>query len=290
MPSAQNYCKDLQRTLARLRSGKLQVRIPPRQELHRKRPNSHFHPNPELFIQTGGATDFDCAGQTFQLGTGEICVMPRGVPHAETPVDLDTPYSIIVCMNVQEGLYLMRARADASRRILGHDHIRLISTRGHDIFRYLDDISNLDHIPAKHRHAYTRALLEAFFITTCSELSQPAKLVARPGSPLVAEAEKFVHAHLSEPKLSVAGIALALNCTPDHLSRMFHRHRRLTLSTWIAQERIAQARSLLRSGTYNISEVGWACGFNEPSYFIRTFKRHVGMTPRQYRLSLAEKN
>ena len=66
---------------------------------------------------------------------------------------------------------------------------------------------------------------------------------------------------------------------------MFHRHRGLTLTTWIAQERITQARTLLKEAGLNISEVGWACGFNEPSYFIRIFKRHVGKTPRQYRLS-----
>ncbi|MBC2593412.1 AraC family transcriptional regulator [Ruficoccus amylovorans] len=285
MPSAQNFDQDIRRILARLRSGKLRVHIPQRRNLHRKRPNSHFHATPEFFIQTGGATDFDCAGETFRLGTGDVCVMPRGVPHAEIPRDLKTPYGIIVCMNPRDELYLMRARSDVPGRILGYSPLHLGSGRGHHIFHYLDELDNLDALPAPHRKPYTRALLEAFLIATSAELSKPATPAARPGSPLVAQAEAFVRTHVSDPQLNVAGIALTLNCTADHLSRLFHRHRGLTLSTWIAQERVAQARDLLETSTYNISEIGWACGFNEPSYFIRIFRRHVGMTPRQYRLT-----
>ncbi len=287
MSSAQRYSQDLHDSLTRLRAGKLRVHIPQRRELHRKRPRSHFHATPELFIQTGGATDFDCAGQTFQLNTGDICVMPRGVPHAESPRNKKTPYGIIVFMNAHDGVYLLRARSDISDQITGYDRFHLQGGRGHDIFRYLDDVSDLESLSRKHRKAYCHAVLEAFLLAVCSELSQPPQPDTEPHSLLVSEAEKFARMHLSESTLTVAGIAQALNCTADHLSRMFHRQRGLTLTTWIAQERIAQARTLLEEATYNISEVGWACGFNEPSYFIRTFKRHMGMTPRQYRLTVA---
>jgi AraC-like DNA-binding protein len=33
----------------------------------------------------------------------------------------------------------------------------------------------------------------------------------------------------------------------------------------------------------NISEVAWSCGFVTPSYFIRVFRKHKGMTPLAWR-------
>ena len=196
MPFATTYRNDVQRILQRLRNEKLRIHIPGKRELHRKRPNSHFHATPELFIQTGGATDFDCAGEKFRLNAGDVCVMPRGVPHAETPRNLKTPYSIIVCMDGRENLFIHRARLNNSGHMIAHDALRLTSVRSHDIFRYLDNISDLDHLPSKYRKAYIRALLEAFFIAVCSALSEPRKPEPKTDSPLVSEAEQFVHTHL----------------------------------------------------------------------------------------------
>lgn len=286
MTSPLGYDRDIRRALRRIRSGKCEIRIPQRRELHRKRPMSHFHAYPELFIQTGGATDFDCAGETFRLHEGDICVMPRGVPHGETPHDEASPYSIIVCMTSREFINFRRARSIVPRQINGFDILHLPSSRGHGIFRYLDDIADLEAITEKDRRPYLRALLEAFLLSLCSELSQPAQPATVPGSPLVIKAERFALMHLGESALTVGAIAHSLNCTADHLSRIFHREHGLTLSTWLARERVAQARTLLEETTYNISEVGWACGFNEPSYFIRIFKRHTSMTPREYRLKM----
>lgn len=104
--------------------------------------------------------------------------------------------------------------------------------------------------------------------------------------PLVLEARKHVRIHLNEASLSVREIAGALGCTPDHLSRLFRQVEGVTLMSWIACERIELAKNLLEETHHNVAEVGWASGFSEPSYFIRIFKRHTGMTPRNYRQML----
>lgn len=69
-----------------------------------------------VFLQTGGATDFVCPGESFRLRTREVCVMPAGVPHIETPIDLKTPYGILVCMQARDGLLVHRAEASEHRK------------------------------------------------------------------------------------------------------------------------------------------------------------------------------
>ncbi|HEU4677908.1 MAG TPA: hypothetical protein VFS35_00210, partial [Terrimicrobiaceae bacterium] len=73
--------RDLEQTLASLRAGRLKIRIAQQVGLFQRRIRSFFHATPELFIQTGGGTDFDCPEESFRLRTREVCVMPSGVPH-----------------------------------------------------------------------------------------------------------------------------------------------------------------------------------------------------------------
>jgi AraC-like DNA-binding protein len=44
-----------------------------------------------------------------------------------------------------------------------------------------------------------------------------------------------------------------------------------------------RATRLLRETTLAVKEVAWACGFAAPSYFIRSFRAHHGVTPKAWR-------
>lgn len=276
------YPEALRRALARVRDGG-RVHVPPAVGLHRRQPRAHFHATPELFIQTGGASDFVCPGGAFRLRTGELALIPRGVPHAETPLSLRTAYGIVVCMHARDGFLLHRARAEDGT-IVGYATVHPASAPGRDAFAYLDAIAAAERVPAGDRPRYITALLEAFLLTILAELEQPSA-GAHPASPLVAQAEMLARTRLADPTLAVATLARALRCSPDHLSRTFHRERGLTLSAWVTRERMGLARDLLATPHYNVSEVAWACGYTTPSYFIRVFQRAHGVTPRAYRRS-----
>lgn len=278
------YGRDLETALARVREGKARVRVPKSVELHRKRPRAHFHPTPEFFVQTGGASRFECPGEAFVAAQGDIVVMPRGVPHAETPIDRRTPYGILVCMHRVDGFVLHRGWATAERMIQGGRTERLASTRGREAFRYLDDVAEAAKVPAEHRARFVAGLVEAFLVTLLGELHRPA-VESDARSPFVREAETLARTRLADPALSVEWLAASAGCAADTLSRQFHRERGVTLTTWIAKERVALAKDLLADARYNVAEVGWACGFSAASYFIRVFRAHTGMTPRAWRVA-----
>jgi AraC-like DNA-binding protein len=274
---------DLEKVLASLRAGRLKVHIPRQVGLFQRRARSFFHATPELFIQTGGGAEFECPGESFRLRAGEICVMPSGVPHAERPVDLRTPYGIVVCMHARDGFIIQRAAATPLREIVPVATEHLSSPRGRAGFRYLDEMSS-GSVPERYRRDFQQSLLEAFLITLLSELNRPSA-AGSSRSPLVAEAEKLARTLLPDPELSVARLARALGCSADYLSRRFHEERDITLTGWITRERMELARDLLADPQRNVAEIGWACGFNAPSYFIRVFRQQTGITPRAYRIT-----
>lgn len=51
----------------------------------------------------------------------------------------------------------------------------------------------------------------------------------------------------------------------------------------ILEERVKYAKSLLSEAELSIKEVGFMCGFNDPNYFSRAFRKLEGETPSQFR-------
>jgi AraC-like DNA-binding protein len=284
MPEPRKYGDDeddLFRARSQLREGSITVQIPKAMGLHRRRPGSHFHPTPEFFLQTGGATDFVCPGGSFRLKTGQICIVPAGVPHAETPIDRRTPYSVLVVMQDRDGCIIIRGFADRERRISSHGMTPYLG--GGHAFRCLEQVSLHHTIQRSLRGDYVTGLVDAFLVTVLTEISRPGSVRVPDCSLLVTEAEKLVRVDLAKPEMSVGMIATRLGCSPDHLTRRFRAERGMSLNIWITRERIQLACDLLSRLDYNIAEVGWACGFTSASYFIRVFKAHTGVTPRDWR-------
>ncbi|MEX1117229.1 MAG: AraC family transcriptional regulator [Terrimicrobiaceae bacterium] len=276
----------LQDALRRLRTGRLKILIPPPVGLFRRWPKAHFHGTAEFFYQTGGATDFDCPGDAFRVSRGEVCIIPSGVPHAETRVNLSTDYAALVAMHNATGFTLLNAIADDLGRIGNRELTNFNGPCGQRAFGFLEEAATASAVDPSLRRAFITSLVEAFLLALLSDLAQDSPpLVMEHSSPLASKARKHVLAQLTDPQLSVAGIARQLSCHPDHLSRIFQKNVGATLGEWILRERIQSAKSLLAQSHHNVSEVCWACGFSSPSYFIRVFRARTGSTPGQFRTS-----
>jgi len=84
--------------------------------------------------------------------------------------------------------------------------------------------------------------------------------------------------HLSEH-------VLAKSCAMSvhHFSRTFSKQMGLPLQEYIVRRRLEEATKLLLRSNKSISEIAFSVGFNDPSYFSRTFKKHYHCSPSQFR-------
>ena len=79
--------------------------------------------------------------------------------------------------------------------------------------------------------------------------------------------------------LTVAEAAGKLSYSRSHLSLLFKQKYGISLTTFIDQERIKIAKSLLTYTEMNVSETAQAMGFNDVYYFSNFFKRLTGKSP-----------
>ena len=105
-------------------------------------------------------------------------------------------------------------------------------------------------------------------------------------STIIETAQNYIAAHLSE-ELSRDLIARETHVSESYLSHLFPRETGLSLTDYITRERMILAKSLLQQSTLPVQMVAIKAGYNNISYFIRTFKKTYGVTPNDYRKKLS---
>lgn len=85
-------------------------------------------------------------------------------------------------------------------------------------------------------------------------------------------------------KLSIAKMSQKVNISSYHLIRKFSSETGLTPHKFQMQCRIRKAQELLREG-HKVSDVAQMVGFCDQSHMDRVFRKHVGITPEEYKKS-----
>ncbi|MFV0503148.1 MAG: AraC family transcriptional regulator [Lachnospirales bacterium] len=100
------------------------------------------------------------------------------------------------------------------------------------------------------------------------------------GSTLIDNVINYINSHLSED-LSLETVAKEFFISKYHLSHKFKDVTDMTYNTYLFKKRLAYSKRLLRRKK-NASEVFQECGFSSYSYFLKSFKKEFGITPKEF--------
>ncbi|MCR5773837.1 MAG: response regulator [Lachnospiraceae bacterium] len=99
---------------------------------------------------------------------------------------------------------------------------------------------------------------------------------------VVSEAKEYIKEHFSD-ELSLDETARRVNISPYYFSRIFKDTTGKSFIEYLTEYRISKAREYLTNPSYSIKEVCSKCGYSDPNYFSRIFKKYEGVTPTEYR-------
>ena len=274
----------------------LKVRLPIKPKEFVTRGEGHFHLAPELFLQTCGTTRFTFPHEELDLNPGELLVVPPRLLHAER-IHEDSQGELFNNVVVYaEGTALICHQAHdqgGGKPLANHMEARhhRHAPRIHD---WLADATRLgwgEDAPTEARLSLAvqdliavqmRALVASACAGSLMVLDE-SELNTKPEHALVARVRMWIQNRMGDQELSVISLATQAGCTPDYLSYLFSHTTGEHLVAYINRQRMQRAARLLTETAMAGKEVAWVCGFSTPSYFIKMFHAHYGITPKNWR-------
>ena len=97
--------------------------------------------------------------------------------------------------------------------------------------------------------------------------------------------QKVLDENITEPSFSIENFGNEMNVSRMQLHRKLKALTGQSASEFLRSQRLKLAAKILREKKIPISEVGYTVGFNDPSYFTKSFKKEFGMTPSEYAIN-----
>jgi len=87
--------------------------------------------------------------------------------------------------------------------------------------------------------------------------------------------------------LKLEEYATLANMSLSTFKRSFRAAFNESPGRWITHKKIGLATQFLKTSDKSVNEIAYDCGFEDPSHFIKVFKKHENITPQAYRNRLA---
>lgn len=118
-------------------------------------------------------------------------------------------------------------------------------------------------------------------VTSSEEMSLDDKFLMK--------AKEIVEANMEDVLFSVEKMAKEMSLSRTQLLRKLKALTGLAPNDFIRDLRLQKAAEMIRQKVDTITQIGYAVGFNDQSYFSKSFKKEFGETPTEYAARVSQK-
>lgn len=101
-------------------------------------------------------------------------------------------------------------------------------------------------------------------------------------SPATKKVLEYIFLHLADD-IRLEDLVALTGYSRSHISAAFREDTGRTISAYIAEKRCEKAAELLSSTSLSIQDIALRVGYPDNNYFVKVFKKQVGMTPSELR-------
>ena len=221
----------------------------------------HYHRGWELIYCTGGSGKIIFDREALPYGPNDVAVIPPMIPHSNVSEEGFTN----IHMN-----FMDTALSYTEPLIIRADSNGFLLDAFTAAFYYYSEASA------------GQALLPIYGQLITAFLTQHPH--GRRHSEVVQQIEDDILRHYPDCTYDLNACLSSLPFNTEYLKKMFKKETGLTPLQYLTNKRLENAASTLASicGKGNISETALMCGFSDPLYFSRLFKKRYGVSPRNY--------
>jgi len=256
----------------------------------------HDHDFTELVVVLSGSGVHLAASERYPIQAGDVFVIHENTGHAYQDTrnlelinvlfdlnQLDLPVKDLVALEGYQALFVLEPRLRSAGG--AHHHCRLSSAELGVVRELLVNlIHELEGKPAGYQCMAAGLFLQAVgFLSRCySRIRDPEpRAFLRLGQAL-----SFIENHYVEPA-TLGQLARIAGMSPSTLQRVFRRSFQTSPIDYLIGVRVRKSLELLATGELNVTEAAFRVGFTDSNYFARQFRKHMGLSPREFRRQAA---
>ena len=96
------------------------------------------------------------------------------------------------------------------------------------------------------------------------------------------QVKKYLDDNYADAELTLEKIGRELSYNKKYLSTAFKKEFRIGMAEYLNTIRIQHACTLMEQGFTSMKDIAQLCGYRDPLYFSRIFKKHMGISPREH--------
>lgn len=261
-------------------------------DTHKQDELAHWHNSFELIEVVEGKFYCNVDGSEFLINKGNICIINRGRLHHIYAEDYNAfkcrkktiifnPDYFIKDQYIYEKYILPLLEKDA----FAHIQFNIKKGIGLDINTLMKEIEALeDEKPIGYEleeYSLIYKVIRYLYLTYQSS-KQSIHTTYDANVQIQRNMTSFIHEHFNS-KIGLEDIAEAGQVSKSTCIRLFHKYTGKSPVDFLNNYRLQMSAEKLVTTSEQITEIAYACGFGQPSYFNRLFLKEYNMTPNQYR-------
>jgi len=124
----------------------------------------------------------------------------------------------------------------------------------------------------------------SWVVSTCAAMMRGIAHARQTGyRSLIEQAIEYTKDRYSDSEISIAKVCSHLHISAGYFSSLFKRETKTTYVNFLLNVRMEAAKELLLTTEHKTFEIAEMVGYADPNYFSFSFKKQVGMSPKDYR-------
>ena len=237
------------------------------------RSEKNWHENIEIQVCLDGEGYVLLDGDKYPISKGDIAVVnSNSIHYTYTPTELTYTCIIIdtaFCKQMDIKYHTLNFAS-----VFKNDKIIELTERLTDVYLNGNSICKIADL--------TRTVLEILIEIVTYYSTEKADLKPKPiAFDRIKRTIKFIRENYNR-KLTLEEIAKNAYCDKFTLSREFKKLTGQTIVNYLNSYRCQKAVDFIENGE-NVIETAYKCGFENPSFFTKTFKKHLGVSPSKFK-------
>lgn len=259
----------------------------------------HCHEEIEIVFVDSGTCQYTIANENIDLMAGDILIMMPWTLHSFRTVrdeDFFLSNAILASMNMINHSTIDICSSKYFSPILNggcsnHCLIRCTSKHYMEFRELIEELTETYFKSDRFFEIKLKYLLSLLFYKLLEY--EYIKIHNDPPTKSDAESVRKVIDYIAENyknHITLEALAELVHLSETRLSRIFRNITGMSCIDYVIEYRLSIALDLLRTSDMSVIEIAYETGFNNISYFNRTFKKHFNKTPTEYRKKIGDDN